>query len=421
MAMAVSSCLVQSPVLAQSSSQDSTSVSQALSKLEKRLFEFTYASEDEDARLNRLENFVFGMKQSGSISDRLARLQASVVNKPAGDASAGTANSNAAGSAVGAGTGIGAGAGVGAGAGTGAGVGAGAGVPNAASGTSTATESYPTFDYTNYPRVTELEQHLLGVTYPQDALPDRLNRLETKAFGKTFPSEELIQRVDGLDSYAQRHDIYQDRQFQPVASGAAGAPVGWGAANGVGSPSASPTWSSAAGMNNGSQAGYGSAAAQPANQFNSDVTATDQRVAIMEQSVFGHSYANRPLAERVLRLEKKMIPYEHDLGNQDLPARVDHLWTIMSVAQTLKSSPTAANPSNMMAANEQSPSVYNNNSGAANAQYQASNTASNQSQPHHSWLHKLGTVLETAGSMAVRQGLGGIGGMGYGGGYGFFP
>jgi hypothetical protein len=210
----------------------------------------------------------------------------------------------------------------------------------------------------------------------------------------------LAQRVDSLDRYAQRHDIFHERQSQPIANGSGGG---------------------------GNQPAYG--APPPVNQFSPDVQGIDQRVATMEQSVFGQSYTNRPLADRVSRLEKKMVPYEHNLGSNDLPTRVDHLWTILSVAHTLQSSPTAANQSNMMAANQQAPPDYNYGSGTNNSQYPGNsqypassqypnNTTSAPAAPQHSWLHKLGKVAAVAGRMAAGSMMGGMGGMG---GYGFFP
>ena len=50
-----------------------------ISKLELRLFDFTYQQDSEDARLKRLENFVFGSAQTGSDSERLAKLEKSVI------------------------------------------------------------------------------------------------------------------------------------------------------------------------------------------------------------------------------------------------------------------------------------------------------------------------------------------------------
>ena len=363
--IAIADCSNQSSAFAQSASADSSSVSDALAKLEKRLFEFTYASEDEDARLTRLENFVFGSKQTGSVSDRLSHLQAAIVSQPTADNAGSTNTTQAPGSASAVGTNTASDTST-----------AGGDNTNSTSSTNTSSETYPTFDYANYPRVTELEQQLLGTTYPHDALPDRLSRLETKAFGKPAASKDLAQRVDSLDRYAQRHDIFHERSTQPVASGAWGAPsapgvtppASWGqSASTAGSYGgvSPPGWntpggwngagtagtSGAPGSNNGNQVAYG-APPQPVNQFSPEVQGIDQRVSTMEQSVFGQSYSNRPLADRVSRLEKKMIPYEHNLGSNDLPTRVDHLWTILSVAHTLQSSPTAANQTNMAAANQ---------------------------------------------------------------------
>lgn len=57
---------------------------------------------------------------------------------------------------------------------------------------------------TQYPRVTALEQAILGQAYEQDQLADRLSRMETKAFGKTLSTQALGDRTDALEDYAEK-------------------------------------------------------------------------------------------------------------------------------------------------------------------------------------------------------------------------
>ena len=54
----------------------------------------------------------------------------------------------------------------------------------------------------SYPRVTTLESTILGRTYVDEALPQRINRLEVAAFGKTTNSDDLGDRADALEKYA---------------------------------------------------------------------------------------------------------------------------------------------------------------------------------------------------------------------------
>src|SRR5262249_9534362 len=135
--------------------------------------------------LNRLEQFVFGDKQTGSISDRVNHLKSTLAKnetqvappsnpqpvQPKPEAVPASANNQ--------------------------------------------TASYPKFDYTSYPRVTAIEKQLLGTTYEHEALPERIARLETKAFGKVSTSDDLGQRVDTLDQYALRHDLFRENARGP--------------------------------------------------------------------------------------------------------------------------------------------------------------------------------------------------------------
>jgi hypothetical protein len=325
-----------------SSATDAKTPDDPISKLELRLFDFTYKSDSKDARLQRLENFVFGATQTGTDDERLAKLEKSVTE----------------------------------------------GTPTSAANSSTTpdaapqTENSAPFNSTDYPRVDQLEQQMLGRQFHEDSLPVRLSRLESKAFGHPSKSNDLASRVDALDNYLDRNDIYGERntiaqtpQYAPVATG-----------------SYSPT----------------TAPPAPNPYLQPNAISTNDRVSAMEKAVFGHDYANRSLKDRVERLEKKIIPYKHGQESQSLPVRVDQLWSILSVANTLKSAPVAANPNNA--------NFSQANYGYSNSQFENNQAAQTVAQkPKHSWLHKVGHVLGTAAMMAASSGMMGYGGMGYGG------
>ncbi len=359
---------VLAAMVAPSSTNSAASVSASLSKLEDNLFEFTYPGDDEDARLNRLEKFVFGAKQTGTDAVRLSRLQSAITsNQEVPAAATPSAKAQTAASTQGA--------------------------TNSSQSTTNdpndAVVSSPAFECGNYPRVTELEKDMLGKTYVSEPLPQRLSRLETKAFGTPSKSDDLCARVDNLDQYAERNNIFKDRR-DPLASGPlAGPPPSISGGRGGYAPSLSMT-------NSGSEGESEPAPSAPVNPFVAGVTGTDQRLSAMEEFVYGHNYVNRPLQDRLARLEKRLVPYEHNLAQKDVATRVNNLWSILSVANTLKNAPTAAHPANMIASStvpQEGPQSGNASGVASSASSPAPVSQTNTT--HHSWLHKLGQVLDS--------------------------
>jgi hypothetical protein len=55
----------------------------------------------------------------------------------------------------------------------------------------------------DYPRITRIEQQILGRTYPNDPVKVRLARLEQKAFGAVSSTDDLGGRTDALAQYAK--------------------------------------------------------------------------------------------------------------------------------------------------------------------------------------------------------------------------
>src|ERR1700722_3692728 len=64
--------------------------------------------------------------------------------------------------------------------------------------TSADAPGYDDAGHGKYPRVTQLEQDLLGQTYVNDPLPTRVSRLEMKQYGKVSTGD-MCDRLDKLD------------------------------------------------------------------------------------------------------------------------------------------------------------------------------------------------------------------------------
>lgn len=347
--------LAQSAVMADAAKPQG-SEDQQISALEDKLFEHHYAHEDEATRLTRLEKFVFGDAQSGSIPSRLSRVENSIAeNSPKVPETTASQPSPQVASSPGSGS------------------------QRTVSDQTQNAPASAAFDYSSYPRVTAIEKQLLGTTYVHDSLSDRVARLELKAFGKASTSDDLGDRVDALDRYEHRHDLYREHETnQQIASsqhivpdttdGDAPAPVHT-------NPFA------------------------PGNQV---ASGANQRTTIMENAVFGRSFPDRPLNERVQRLEKRMVPYEHNLDKKSLPSRVDQLWSILSAANNLNSSPLAPNNrNNVIGANpagQGSAKATDGETDASDAKSQDasqddSNDPSQNAGGRKSWLHKLSKAL----------------------------
>jgi hypothetical protein len=65
-----------------------------------------------------------------------------------------------------------------------------------------------------------------------------------------------------------------------------------------------------------------------------EIRGTESRTTILEKFVFGKEQPKKPIEQRVALLEKKLVPYEHNNANKDLGKRVDHLWSILSAANS---------------------------------------------------------------------------------------
>jgi len=147
---------------------------------EKKFFERSFDGEPNDRRLDRLESFIFGTKNTGAPTTRIGKI-AAVVPLPT------TSTTPPAGS--------------------------GAGRSSASStaghnGAQNTNREEPLLDSPgNYPHITALEGEMLGQTYEGHSLNERLSRLETKAFGAPSKSKDFEERTDAIDQFQQAKRI----------------------------------------------------------------------------------------------------------------------------------------------------------------------------------------------------------------------
>jgi len=301
-----------------------------VNELEQQLLGKTYLSEPLAQRLTRLEMKAFGKASPGAdLCDRVDKLDrfAPSTAKPSYETDAETSDGSTADTTNGA--------------------------TSSTASAQTGGGKYVPSDYGNYPRVTALEEKLLKQSYTSDPLPVRVARLETKEFGKTTPNDDLCDRLDRLDKAVDPHgnNLATDNPNSSDANSSDpntarhrgfGGSLGRSLLNMVGGGMLG-VGGAGPGVYNPSGIGYGvgntyDTSPKPtpeiANPFLSGTktSGVESRTAVMERFVFGSEHANLPIAERVQHLEKKLVPYEHHAGDQDLAVRVDHLWSMLSAA-----------------------------------------------------------------------------------------
>lgn len=77
-------------------------------------------------------------------------------------------------------------------------------------------------DQFDYPRVTALENAILGQTFPSEPPADRLSRMEAKAFGVPSSNPDLSERTEVLEQYA-RKKLHKDVSLKGNSDGRAAA------------------------------------------------------------------------------------------------------------------------------------------------------------------------------------------------------
>jgi hypothetical protein len=334
------------------------------------------------------------------------------------------------------------------------------------------------FKKTDYPRVSKLELRMLGLTYDQDPLDERVDRLEIKAFKKPSSIDDLGQRIDNLEkilppprkiAYApSSQDMSDDQYSAPPTSSRSKNHSDWDEGEGniasappstsysYPDPYASPqsysgadpyTWTnpnssmnqmSGSGMSSGQTAysqGAGAGIYSPPNSMSTvpraipvprrQMNSLDKEAEQMEKEVLGKSYKKDALVDRLSRLEQTVFPGQEAPRGMTIPQRFQRL------AEALG---TGGGTRTATAGGEQS-DWYNNNSNP--------NTSVLTNQEKKGFMSSLGKALGAVagGAMSMNSmnspyGYGGYspyGGYGgyspysgfvgspyYGGGYGGF-
>lgn len=147
-----------------------TGYSEQLDLLEKQLLSTSYEKDPPLRRVERLEKLVFGEVRTGPIEERVVALTTTVPpkNDPAQEPE-----------------------------------------QNQTEDTGGSQEE----ETEKYPRVTALEEAVLGKTYTHDDLPARLARMEEKLYGKVEKEEDLGDRTDKIQDYVEK--TMKKPLFQP--------------------------------------------------------------------------------------------------------------------------------------------------------------------------------------------------------------
>lgn len=418
-----------------------------LQKLEIKFFEHKYKKETDEKRIERLEKLVFGEAKSGDEEERIEALVATVPelnNQPSpGSSSQSTQESSPA-----------------------------ASTQSTDSSTDTATAD-PSVDY---PRVDAIEQTMLGKVYKSEPLGKRLDQLELKAFKKSSHDPDLSKRVDHLEKYVSKHYHKSVSQMVDPRNGLNySAPLG-NTNSAYRAPAYVGGGSGSYGMTPPPVRAYSRQA--PSDRPPSLSAPVTEQLAWLENHVYGHSYPQKPLIERVRALEKTVFPSEPPDTSSSIPMQVKVLVNAVALmhrsngtssgAAPNGSSSTASNSSqfpnwppkssnatygayashNQVGANYNSgrfqqpsysaPSQSYQSQGQSNqypsqayqspqSQYGNNTSYQNQSQTQyqqprkkhgHPFLKGLAKSLLTVGAVAAGSMLGGGYYGGYGGGYG---
>jgi hypothetical protein len=310
--------------------------------LEQQFLGKTYVNDPLATRVSRLETNKFGKPQPGEIVDRLDKLDqfAAPTKVPPGYQSAEDDETVQQPMAS---------------------------ADGSNSGDSALEAAKESGDIGNYPRITELEQEFLGQVYKGEVVQNRLARLEDKEFSKEYPEDALCDRVDRLDKKAKpRPKVADDDDGSGQSSGKGSAMSGIGKTlvnmlgGGMGG---GMLGGGGMGMMGGPMGGMGmpgmgmgmgggrrrnmqnqqdntpvvKAPTAPVNPFGpagEDVKGAENRTATMEKFCFGKENGSKPLEERVAKLEKRLVPWEHNAASKDMNTRVNHLWSMLQAANS---------------------------------------------------------------------------------------
>ena len=348
-------------------SDDTSSLTASIGQLERRYFEHPYDADSIDDRLARLEKLVFGEVRPGNDQQRISRLLTAAQPaelpgndgekisevQPLGNVGPATASAN---------QGI--------------------------------SDDGDPADSSDYPRVTVLENQLLGRSFVGEPVARRVDQLETKLFGKPSTSDDLGTRVDRLEQYAVAALHKKPFGINPEMETAEsqGDSMSW------------PAYRQSSAYAPQSPAYLAQSPAYappPADTAPPPPTAPTQiRVAWLETQVFGHTFANDHLLDRLQRLEETLFPNEPVDSRFGLLDQVDTLIGAVQFRQQERNQEATAGlppPSTYIASNFPASSAP---AGLATTGPNSA-TSSPDSQKHHPLFRSLAHVLGAAGQFAL--------------------
>lgn len=494
-----------------------------LEGLEMKYFEHTYPKEQPNARIERVEEMVFGEAKTGDDEARLAALVSAGPSKALDDAMGDGGSSSSSG-----------------GDDSSASASSQSGGAGSSSGSDSSNSDDNAGDTSEYPRVDAMEQVVFGKMFKGERIEHRLDQLEIKAFGKASTDPDLSNRTDALESYIEkkyhknivamadpRTEFHYD---SPVgnAPGNVRAPAytnfgsrgdgngqgAYGGAYGGGAPSAPASYNAPAygggnapayGTGSGAPfsggyggGGYGGTGAGTAGGYGGTPAGStaggagpprgateEQQLEWLEMQVFGQVNRSAPLVDRLRTLEASVFPSEAPDPRMSIPGQISTLVNAVELMHRQPGEQQAAQgggqPGNGQAygapqaygtqqpaqayggsepaygagsfpnwgpqgatqsgyanqnanypvqagqapqqggwpAANQFPQFPDDGSAGDPSQQGAQQTQQAQQQKHgHPLLKSLARSLMTAGAMAAPMMMGGMGGYGYGGGYG---
>ncbi|MCA9788490.1 MAG: hypothetical protein KC462_01905, partial [Cyanobacteria bacterium HKST-UBA05] len=175
---------------------------------------------------------------------------------------------------------------------------------------------------TSYPTVAEMEQTVFGQSRPTQPLKDRLEALEEKVFNQKQQGS-LQERSDRLEMVLLPHKAQPMPPAAPYYQGAQGAQGGGGAPMGP-----MP----------GYAASYGTGQPVPQQQL----MALSPQVTQLEQTMFRRTYVTEPIEQRVGRLEMNM--FQTTAPELPLEDRVQRLSTVAGAQRSQQQELTRHSP-----------------------------------------------------------------------------
>lgn len=151
-----------------------------------------------------------------------------------------------------------------------------------------------------YPRVTAIEQAILGQTFAYEPLPTRLERMERKAFNKVSDSDDLSGRTDALYDYADK--VLHKNPFKAEYSSETAADQRLDG-----------------GSDDSSSSGTGASSDDGSSGGGSDYP----HVTALEKTILGEAHTGDQLADRLSRMETKA--FGKASTGMDLSDRTDAL------------------------------------------------------------------------------------------------